>query len=159
MLDTDGGSLWPKRWKWKKGDGTDKALRKLVQIDTRKVRRGGCICPRDHKSCQGSNDSSPIFHDTRSATPRPCEERQTKVRQRSWPSTDMTKKKVQAPRWTLDDLEAKAGKIEERRKVACPEITHALNCVVTTRPLTTPVVQDMDTDDEDVRVLEAKAKK
>ena len=56
---------------------------------------------------------------------RPCEERQTKVRQRSWPSTDMTKKKVQAPRWTLDDLEAKAGKIEERRKVACPEITHA----------------------------------
>ena len=52
----------------------------------------------------------------------------------------------------MDDLEAKAGKIEEMRKEACPEITHAINCVVATRPLTSPVVQDIDT------VQEAKAK-
>ena len=52
---------------------------------------------------------------------------------------------------------AKAGEIEERKNVASAEITQARHCVAATKPSTTLVVQEMDPDDEDVRVQEAEA--
>ena len=54
---------------------------------------------------------------------RPCEERQTKVRQRRWPSTDMTKKGPSCQKDIGRYCMAKTAEIEKRRRVVGAEHT------------------------------------
>ena len=135
MLDVDVGSHWPKRWKSKKGDGTYKGVApdpQFANLFKKSAQNTKSWLHLSQRSQKVAKEATTAPKTTRSATRGGLRglAKSDELKCGNGDDQAQTGQRVQAHRWTLGDLEAKAGKIEERRKVACPEITHAPICVV-----------------------------